>query len=100
MTSKNSEPESGTVGKYQRSPKSAGVARGVGAIRELDSHVLSETICTVLDVGDAISFATTRDGGAVVITMLSDGSVDKLYAATAGEMHETLESVRDAALSS
>lgn len=100
MTSKHSEPESGTAGKYQRSRTSAGVAHGAAAISGLDPAVLSETLSAVLGVGDAISFAATRDGGAVVITMLSEGTVDKLYAATVEELQETLQGVLEAALSS
>lgn len=68
-------------------------ARGADAVLELPSHVLQDVVAAVLRVGDAIGFAATRDGGAVVITMLSDGGQDKLYCGSVDELIEVLDSV-------
>jgi len=95
--SKDSGSDSSGPGKYANSETGASHVLGAHALDALDSVVLQDVISAVLHTGDAIQFGLTRDGGAVVITMYSEGALDKVYAATQEELQMKLEGIQVAA---
>lgn len=56
---------------------------------------LWRTIYMVVNLGDAIMFSRTRDGGAVVLTLLSGDDRDRAYASSEEEIAEALRAIRE-----
>lgn len=64
---------------------------------DADADTLWRTIQEVTSQGDAIMFGLTRDGGAVVLTVLSGDERVKQYATGEEEIAALLQLVREAA---
>ena len=94
---KNSDTSSSGPGKYENSGRGADDAHGADALDMCDSAVVLDTIGAVLHAGDSIQFGTTRDGGAVVIQLYSEGAIDKLYAASQEELEHKLQAIQETA---
>lgn len=92
-----SRSQSGPTGsRYARlGTRSAPVARA--SWEDAEAETLWRTIQAVTDAGDAIMFGRTRDGGAVVLTLLSGDVREKAYATGPEEVASLLAEVLSAA---
>lgn len=82
------------AGRYDRVTRRA--ARAASATwEEADADTLWRTICEVTAAGDALTLSITRDGGAVVLTVLSGDERVRQYAHGAEEIAELLQLVRE-----
>jgi hypothetical protein len=95
--SKHSESDSAGARKYGHSNNASGTAHGAEALIALDSVALADVVNAVVGVGDSIQFGVTRDGGAVVITLYSEGGIDKVYASTTEELQDKFQEIEAAA---
>jgi hypothetical protein len=86
-----------TAGTRAYLARGSKTAHGVDAFDGCDTSVLLGAVKAVLSNGDAIQFATTRDQGAVVITLYSEAGIDKVYAVTGVELQEVCVAVQDVA---
>jgi hypothetical protein len=83
-------------------PRGIGKLRGVADIpRDVGIHLsdyprLLGAISKVVDAGDAVIVGSTRDGGAVCITVLSGDDREKLYASSEEELGRICEALLDA----
>lgn len=59
-----------------------------------DPKLLHLVIAAVVDNGDALVFGRTRDGGAVVLTILSGDEKHKFYSTNNGELNDNLNLIR------
>lgn len=59
-----------------------------------DTKLLHLVIAAVVDNGDALVFGRTRDGGAVVLTILSGDEKHKFYSTNNGELADNLNLIR------
>lgn len=64
---------------------------------EADADALWRAVTAATDAGDAVMFGKTRDGGAVVLTVLSGDDRIRSYAHDASEIAELLKGLRAAA---
>jgi hypothetical protein len=60
---------------------------------KLDTETLQNAIGTVTAAGDLISFTLTQDGGALCISVVSNGERYKQYAATMQAANDILEAL-------
>lgn len=95
--SKKQESESSGPGKYGHSNNAVGSAHGVEALENLDSVALADMVNAVVGAGDAVQLGLSRDGGTVVITLYSEGAVDKVYASTTEELQDKFLEIEAAA---
>lgn len=91
--SKQEEDSARNPAKYTRARRLAGSAHGVEALENVDAVVLQDCVDSVLGAGDAIAFGVTKDGGAIAITIYSDGEAEKLYGGSTEELTELLEGI-------
>jgi hypothetical protein len=59
-----------------------------------DPKLLHLVIAAVVDNGDAVVLGRTRDGGAVVLTILSGDEKHKFYSTNNGELADNLNLIR------
>lgn len=64
------------------------------SFRDADPRLLAAAIAGAVDCGDALILGRTRDGGAVVITVLSGTDSHKFYAGNQGELEDNLNLLR------
>jgi hypothetical protein len=87
-------PASERAAKYERLGKDA--PQTTITWSEVDGPTIKRSIESIVGVGDALTFGRTRDGGALVVTVLSGEKRVKLYGATAIEMNDLLAELIDA----
>lgn len=63
---------------------------------EAEAQDLWRTVCEVTSAGDALMFGRTRDGGALVLTVLSGEERVRNYASNAEEIADLLKRLREA----
>lgn len=95
--SKPVETGSNGGGRYAPLRSNNAATRGPLALADVEPELVRDVIGEVLMKGDAMMFGQTKDGGAVCIVMYSSDAVDKLYCATAGELQDALQGIRDIA---
>lgn len=84
----------GGAGRYDRVARRP--ARAASATWEdAEADTLWRTVCEVTAAGDALTLSVTRDGGAVVLTVLSGDERVREYAHNADEIAELLQLVRE-----
>lgn len=84
----------GGAGRYDRIARRP--ARAASATWEdADADTLWRAVCEVTAAGDALTLSITRDGGAVVLTVLSGDERIRQYAHDAAEIAELLQLVRE-----
>lgn len=59
-------------------------------LRKAPPKLLLDTLALVIDSGAAVILAATRDGGALVLTLLDGDDKDKVYCENAEEVREAL----------
>lgn len=64
------------------------------SVRSIDAALLADAIAAAISDGVAVLFAATRDGGAVVITVLDGDKRHKAYASNAGELLQAVTDLR------
>lgn len=67
--------------------------RGI-CLTTINPKLLAAAISGIVAAGDAAVIGSTRDGGAVVITVLSGTDKHKFYAANQGELEDNLNLIR------
>jgi hypothetical protein len=97
--SKHAEKDSSTPGRYAKSLGSVDGAHGAVALSLCGAQEIQDALVAVLIVGDAVLFGTTRDGGAVVMTLFSGESTDKVFASTVEDLQEAFSGIVAAASS-
>jgi hypothetical protein len=81
------------VGENGRSSKWEGLTkakRGSVTWADAQSDMLKGAIAAATEDGAGLLLSKTSDGGALSIYVLSDAATQKLYPATAEELHEAL----------
>jgi hypothetical protein len=73
-------------------------AREAMSFSAIGGNILQDAIDAVTGAGDLVSFSRTRDGGAVVVSIVSDGAVLKAYAADLEELRDALVTATEAAI--
>ncbi len=79
--------------KYAKFKRETKTATGFLYLKAVDPTLLQDAIESVTAAGDLISFTRTSDGGALCITITTNGERLKQYAATDKEMVDLLESL-------
>lgn len=77
-TDRNPFANTGAKGKYPDIPSDSTLASAVNAI---------------LAAGAWISFGTTKDGGAIAITILKDDARHRTYCSNLEELHDALQGI-------
>ena len=83
----------GGAGRYSR----LGVAKPAvdkATWEDSDPDKLWKTIIAATNAGDALTFAKTRDGGAVVLVIMSGDDRQKHYATGETELNTLLDEIR------
>lgn len=80
------------AGLKSRSPRDALSFSAVGG------NIVPDAIDAITGAGDLVSFSRTRDGGACVVCIVSDGVVVKAYATDCEELREALVAATEGAL--
>lgn len=75
--------------EYRKGPTSDGVDFG-----RVESVLLLGTVSSILDSGDALLIGLTRDGGTVVITVISGDERQKWYARSYSELNDHLTEIK------
>lgn len=63
---------------------------GVDALAAVDADLVRSAIHHAVGSGAALNFAATRDGGAVVLTLLDGPNRPKVYCSNVQELHQAL----------
>lgn len=66
-------------------------SQAVEAMRKLKGDKLRNAITATINLGAAIMFSATRDGGAVVVTVLDGDARNKVYPTTLAELEQALD---------
>lgn len=90
------KPTAPGASRYARVPVSKPQATAA-SWEEADADLLWRAITAVTNAQDAIMLSRTRDGGAVVLTILSESERVKSYATGEEEIRTLLTSVLEAA---
>jgi len=66
-------------------------AQAITALTRTKSELVKQAIHATLNLGAAIMFSVTRDGGALVITILDGDNRKKVYPTNVAEVTQALE---------
>jgi len=91
----NKQPSQPAGSRYARlandSPR-----KDAASWEDADAQELWRTVCEATSAGDALMFGRTRDGGALVLTVLSGDERVRNYATGAEEVSALLARIREA----
>jgi len=76
-------------------PQKGASNEAVTAIRRAEVNKLRDAIADTVNMGAAIMFSGTRDGGAVVLTVLDGDARNKVYATNVAELDEALRDLTE-----
>lgn len=63
---------------------------GIDSLKAIDSAALRDAIVSAVDNGAGITFSSTRDFGAICITLLNGNERPKVYCTSAQELNQAL----------
>jgi len=89
------QPVGPTGSRYARLAN-ASPRKNAASWEDADAQELWRTLCEVSSAGDALMFGRTRDGGALVVTVLSGDERVQNYATGPEEVSALLARIREA----
>lgn len=73
-------------------------AREALSFSAIGGNIVQDAIDAITGAGDLVSFSRTRDGGACVVCIVSEGVVVKAYATDCEELRDALVAATEGAL--